>query len=206
MADLDRPQITLITPPEVALDSFPDRLAGVLDRVEVACLRLSLASRDADTLGRAADALRVVAHARDVAIVIDTHGRLVVPHGLDGVHLADGGRLVRDWRRDLGADAIVGAYCGQSRHDGIGAAEAGADYVAFGPVGGPLLGRETLAEDNLFAWWSEMIEIPVIAEGGLDEPALRRLGPVTDFVALGSEIWSTPDPAETLARLAAVLG
>ena len=63
MADSDRPQIYLITPPAFARDTFPDRLAAVLDAAEVACIRLALASRDEDDHARAADALREVAHA-----------------------------------------------------------------------------------------------------------------------------------------------
>ena len=82
MAADDRPQITLITPSVLDLDSFPDQLAAVMDRVEIACLRLSLASRDEDLLGRAADACREVAHARDVAVVIENHALFVTRHGL----------------------------------------------------------------------------------------------------------------------------
>jgi thiamine-phosphate pyrophosphorylase len=206
MAAEDRPQITLITPAVLELDTFPDRLAGVLDAVEIACLRLSLASRDPDTLGRAADACRLVAHARDVAVVIDTHLMLAERHGLDGVHLTDGARQVRKARKDLGADAIVGAYCGQSRHEGISAGEAGADYVAFGPIGGAGLGDGSLAGFELFEWWSEMIEVPVVAEGGLTEDLIARFGPVTDFFALGEEIWAAEDAAQSLKRLVSALG
>ena len=95
MADEDRPQIYLITPPTVDLQTFPDRLAAVLDRNDVACLRLALAGTDEYDLGRVADALRVVAHERDVAVVIDTHVALAARHGLDGVHLLDSARSVR---------------------------------------------------------------------------------------------------------------
>ncbi len=42
---------------------------------------------------------------------------------------------MRDVRKALGADRIVGAFAGASRHKGMTLAEAGADYVAFGPVG-----------------------------------------------------------------------
>ena len=35
-------------------------------------------------------------------------------------------------RRLVGPDAIVGVSCYASRHDAMEAAEAGADYVAFG--------------------------------------------------------------------------
>ena len=206
MPETDRPQIYLITPPEIDLEVFPDRLAGILDAHEVACLRLSLATRDEDRLGRAADALREVAHARDVAVVIETHPRMVERHGLDGVHLTDGARSVRKVRADLGGDAIVGAYCGVSKHDGMTAAEIGADYVSFGPVGRSALGTGETAQQDLFAWWSEMIEVPVVAEGALDEALVATLAPVTDFFGIGEEVWREADAAAALGRLIAAMG
>ena len=202
MAMQDRPQITLITPPVLDLDIFPSVLARVMDGVEIACLRLSLAGKDADDIGRAADAARVVAHARDVAIVIENHALFVERHGLDGIHLTDGSRAIRALRKDLGADAIVGSFCGISRHEGMSAGEAGADYVAFGPIGEAGLGLGTQAPRNLFEWWSEMIEVPVIAEGALTRSLVESFAPVTDFFALGPEIWGAEDP---LAALKAIL-
>ena len=205
MADKDRPQITLITPPAFDWETFPDTLARVLDAVEVACLRLPLAGQDEFELARMADAARQVGHARDVAVVIETHLALAQRLGLDGVHLTDGARSVRTARKELGADAIVGAFCGATRHEGISAGEAGADYVAFGPVGATGLGGE-LVDADLFAWWSEMIEVPVIAEGGLTVDLVGRLAPVTDFFGIGAEIWREDDPAAALKRLGAPLG
>lgn len=202
MAKTDRPQFYLITPPEIGLSSFPDTLARVLDTVEIACLRLTLSTSDAEQIARAGDACRAVAHERDVAIVIDSHIGMVERLGLDGVHLGDGARSVRKARSALGADAIVGAFCGASRHDGMNAGEAGADYIAFGPVVASGLGDGTVAPLELFAWWSEMIELPVLAEGGLDTAMLTVLAGVTDFFAIGAEIWSQDDPASALARLA----
>lgn len=202
MAMQDRPQITLITPPVLDLDIFPSVLARVMDGVEIACLRLSLAGKDADDIGRAADAARVVAHARDVAIVIENHALFVERHGLDGIHLTDGSRAIRALRKDLGADAIVGSFCGISRHEGMSAGEAGADYVAFGPIGEAGLGLGTQAPRDLFEWWSEMIEVPVIAEGALTRSLVESFAPVTDFFALGPEIWGAEDP---LAALKAIL-
>ena len=201
----DAPQLYLITPPEIDLMAFPDRLSAVLDAAEIACLRLSLATRDEDRLMRAADALREVAHTRDVALVIDTHVVLAERLGLDGVHLTDGARSVRTARKALGQDAIVGAYCAQSRHDGMSAGEAGADYVAFGPAGRTVLGDGSRAEPELFGWWSEMIEVPVVAEGGLDAETVEELAPLTDFFGIGEEIWSTDDPAAALKALVAAM-
>ena len=206
MSAEDRPQLTLITPPALDLDVFPDRLAAVLDSTEIACLRLSLASRDEDELMRAADACRVIAHERDVAIVIEDHLLLVERLGLDGVHLSDGARSVRKARKDLGADAIVGAYCGVTRHEGMSAGEAGADYAAFGPLGETALGKGERVDFELFEWWSQVIEVPCIAEGALTSELVAKFGPVTDFFGIGEEIWGAEDPVAALKALIAPLG
>ena len=77
-------------------------------------------------------------------------------------------RQVRAAREALGADAIVGAHARASRHDGMTAAEIGADYVSFGPLDrARASATAALAPLELFEWWSEMIETPVVAEGGL---------------------------------------
>ncbi len=206
MADTDRPQITLITPPAIDLEVFPDRLAAVLDAVDIACVRLSLAGKDEDMIARAADACRLVTHARDVAIVIDNHMLMVQRLGLDGVHLTDGARQVRYVRKELGSDAIVGAFCGITRHDGMNAGEAGADYVAFGPIGTSPLGIGEQVDFDLFDWWSKVIEVPVIAEGALTLELVEKFGPVTDFFGVGEEIWSAENPIAALKALMSPLG
>lgn len=206
MAETERPQIYLITPPAFELDTFAPRLAAVLDAQPVACLRLGMATRDEDSVARAADTLREIAHARDVPLVIEAHLGLAERLGLDGVHLTDGARSVRKVRTALGADAIVGAFCGASRHDGMTAGEAGADYIAFGPVGDSALGDGTRAPRDLFEWWSEMIELPVVAEGALDAELVAELAPVVDFFGIGEEVWREADAAAALARLTAAMG
>jgi len=180
---------------------FPDTLAACLDATPVACVRLALGTRDEDHIGKVADALREVTHARDVALVIDSHLQLVERLGLDGVHLTDAARSVRQVRKDLGEDAIVGTFCGNSRHDGMTAGELGADYVAFGPIGSTSLGGRTPAELELFEWWSMMIEVPCVAEGALDAELIRTLAPHTDFFGIGDEIWAHDDPKAALLSL-----
>lgn len=206
MADTERPQITLITPPALDLEVFPDLLARVLDSVDIACVRLALAGKDEDMIMRAADACRLISHARDVAIVIENHLLMVERLGLDGVHLTDGARQVRYVRKELGADAIVGSFCGLTRHDGMNAGEAGADYVAFGPVGSTPLGTGESVDFDLFEWWSQVIEVPVIAEGALTAELVAKFGPVTDFFGIGDEIWGADDPVAALKALIAPLG
>lgn len=201
MSEQERPQIYLITPPDFEPESFTERLAAVLDAHEIACLRLTLATHDEDRIARAADACREVAHARDVAMVIENHITLAERLGLDGVHLLDGARSVRKARKTLGPDAIVGAFCAQSRHEGMNAGEAGADYVAFGPVGASALGDGAQVDMDVFQWWSDVIEIPVVAEGALNAELITQYSPITDFFGVGEEIWSSDDPAAALGGL-----
>lgn len=191
------PRLYLIAPAPFGLGD-PERVARLLDGFDVACVRLALANGSEDDVARAADALRPVCHARDVPLVVADHYRLVPRLGLDGVHLSDGARQIREVRKLLGSSAIIGAFCRASRHDGMTAAEIGADYVSFGPVGASGLGDGTVADADLFAWWSEMIEVPVVAEGALTPALAAALATTADFLCLGQEIWATEAPETAL--------
>jgi thiamine-phosphate pyrophosphorylase len=199
--ETDTPQIYLITPTSFDLATFGPQLAAVLDAHDVACVRLVMATTDEGLIAKAGDALREIAHARDVAIVISDHITMVERLGLDGVHLSDGAHQVRYARKELGADAIVGVHSNTSRHDGMSAGEAGADYVCFGPVRENTLGDGSFAETDLFQWWSEVIEVPVVAEGLINLEMIKTLTPMTDFFAIGDEIWGTDDPAAALGTM-----
>lgn len=197
------PRLYLVTPRRFE----PEALAVTLDRVlathGVACLRLDLGPADEAAWRGAANALIGVCHAHDVALVIAEHARLVVPLGLDGVHLGAGGP-VRKLRRELGAERIIGAFGGTSRHAGMELAEAGADYVCLGPVASGDAAAE-LAPDDLFAWWAEMIETPVVAEGGVGVAEAARLAATADFVVPDAAFWDAPDPVAALGAFAAAL-
>lgn len=197
---MDLPRLYLIAPHDLAPGDAAERLNPVLDAAEVSALRLELGGRSEADAARTADAAREIAHARDIPVVVAEHLGLAERLGLDGVHLTDP-HGVRAARKALGGDGIVGVHCGASRHDGLVAGEAGADYVAFGPVGETSLGNGARVPGDLLAWWAQMIEVPLVAEGALTEADLSGLAPHADFVALGPEIWSEADPAAALVRL-----
>ena len=203
MSTQDLPQIYLVTPSIINLQTYPEQLAQILDKVDIACLRLGLASTDEDEIARTADALRDVAHTRDIMLVIERHALMVDRLGLDGVHLTDGGHNLRHLLKNMGSEVILGAFGKPSRHQGIGAGEAGADYVSFGPVAASTLGDGNQVDPELLSWWSEMIEVPVVAEGGLTQDVIRNLSDRVDFFAIGPEIWSTENPLTSLQALAA---
>ena len=202
ITEKEQAQLYLITPPVIDLETFPALLNKVLDVAPVACLRLALATKDENTIIKTGDMVREICHARDIAVVIENHIIMVDRLGLDGVHLTDGARTVRYARKELGDDAIIGAYCADSRHDGMNAGEGSAEYVCFGPCGENSLGDGTKAPIELFQWWSDVVEVPVVAEGALSVEVIETLSQITDFFAIGEEIWNTDDPAATFKTLA----
>ena len=206
MSETDSAQLYLTTPQSFDLAEFAPKLEKVLDAVPVICVRISLSTTDERELSQAADRLREICHARDIAVVIDDHYRMVKTHGLDGVHLNSSSRHVRDARDELGKDAIVGAYCGTSKHAGMTAAEIGTDYISFGPITSSVLGDGAVADAELFQWWSEMIEVPVVAEGGLTDEAIAAVKDHIDFLTVGAEIWSAEEgPVAALQAITAKL-
>ncbi|MEM6742517.1 MAG: thiamine phosphate synthase [Pseudomonadota bacterium] len=198
------PRLLLPTPPRAPLFDVAAALPGALATGLVACVRLDLPGAAEDEIRRAADALRPLCHEADVALILKDHVALAAPLGLDGVQVEARAHRLRDLRRDLGKDAVLGVACGASRHDGMTAAEAGADYVLFGPLTPDASGAAP-ADPELFEIWSESIETPVVAEGGLTETLAETLGPLLDFAAPDTSAWEGDLPG-SLIRLAAALG
>jgi thiamine-phosphate pyrophosphorylase len=98
-------------------------------------------------------------------------------------------------RRLLGADRIVGVTCGASRDRALVAAEAGADYVAFGAFFPSMTkaGAKYRATPEILRDWSETTVVPCCAIGGITQEncgALVEAG--ADFLAVIGAIWSYP--------------
>ena len=194
-------KLYIVSPAEFEIEKFSDELKLILDSIEISCFRLALSTQNENVIAKTADVTRDICHSRDVAIVIKDHFLFVEKHGLDGVHLSDGSRNVRKARKNLVKDSIVGAFCGNSKHDGLTAGEAGADYISFGPLSKTTLKDGTIAQNDLFKWWSTMIEIPVVAEGNLNKKVIYSLENDTDFFAFGDELWNESNPLNKLNQL-----
>lgn len=205
MANAEAPRrcrLYLITPPGIEPADFADTLAAALDAGDVACVQLRLPGTDDDALQRAAAALMPPCHARDVALVIEERADIAAATGADGVHLGDA-RGVRAARGILGDDAIVGVSCGGSRHAAITAAEAGADYVSFGAFfPSPTLPHAAPVSTDILSWWSELMETPCVAVGGITpENCAALVAAGADFIAACSGVWNDPSGPPAAVRV-----
>jgi thiamine-phosphate pyrophosphorylase len=187
-------RLYLITPPAVNLQRFPDLLAEALDAGDVASVQLRLKGCDDDTIRRAADALRPVAQRRDRAFILNDRPDLALETGCDGVHIGQDDMDYTAARRILGLGRIVGVTCHASRHLAMDAAEAGADYVAFGAFH-PTATKDAKgrADPEILRWWSEIFTVPCVAIGGITPENCRPLVEAgADFLAVISAVWDHP--------------
>lgn len=195
-------RLYLVTPERLEPAAFADQLAAALDGGDVASVQLRLKNVDDDAIKRACEILVPIATSRDVAFLLNDRPDLVVACGCDGVHVGQSDMPYADARKKVGPDRIVGVTCHDSRHLAMEAAEAGADYVAFGAFY-PTQTKPSnyRPEPALLQWWSEFMTVPSVAIGGLTpDNCAPIVAAGADFVAAISAIWhSARTPAEAVA-------
>jgi thiamine-phosphate pyrophosphorylase len=189
-------RLYLVTPPRLDPATFRDRLGAALDAGDVGAVQLRLKDVDDDAIRRATDVLRPVAQSRDVAFLLNDRPDLAVATGCDGAHVGQGDVKAREARRILGPDLTLGVSCHGSRELAMTGGEDGADYVAFGAFfpSGTKVDAPVEAEPEVLTWWSDVMELPCVAIGGITAvncAPLVRAG--ADFLAVVSAVWDHPE-------------
>ena len=189
-----RCRLYLITPPRIDA-AFGETLKRALDGGDVASLQLRLKDLSDDEVLRAGEKLMAIAQKRDVAFIVNDRPDLAKKLDADGVHVGQEDATYAEARAQLGPDKIIGVTCHNSRHLAMEAAEAGADYVAFGAFF-PTTTKEpkSQAEPEILTWWQEIMQIPCVAIGGI---TVENGGPLVeagaDFLAVASGVWEHPE-------------
>ena len=189
-------RLYLITPPKIDdLPAFLQALEAALSAGEVAALQVRLKDVADAEIERMTRAILPVAHAHQVAVLLNDRPDLAARLGCDGVHIGQDDAPYAEARRILGPGAMIGVTCHDSRHLAMEAAEAGADYVAFGAMF-PTATKDapTACDLETLSIWQETMQIPCVAIGGITP---ENCGPVVqagaDFIAGLSAIWSHPE-------------
>jgi len=198
-------RLYLLTPPRLDdLAAFGHALARALDGGDVAALQIRLKAVDDAIVAAAVDALTPVAQARGVAVILNDRPDLAARLGCDGVHVGQDDAPYAEARRLMGPERIVGVTCHDSRHLAMEAAEAGADYVAFGAFY-PTATKDPKARADLeiLHIWQESMEVPCVAIGGITVATAREVARAgADFVAVSAGVWSHGEgPAAAVAAL-----
>ncbi|HLJ52783.1 MAG TPA: thiamine phosphate synthase [Rhizomicrobium sp.] len=191
----ERCRLYLITPAKLEPKSFAETLRRALDAGDVASLQLRLKGASDDDIHRAVETLMPIAQRAGAAFILNDRPDLAAELACDGVHVGQDDASYDDARTAVGRDRIVGVTCHNSRHLSIHAAEAGADYVAFGAFF-PTATKEAkeMADIETLRWWAEMMVVPCVAIGGIRIENCRPLIEAgADFLAVSSGVWDYPD-------------
>jgi len=195
-------RLYLITPPALPdLAAFAQLLEAALAAGDVACLQLRLKDASDDAILAAAKGLKPICEAHDVALIINDRPDLALKADADGVHVGQEDASYAEAREALGPDRIVGVTCHASRHLAMEAADAGADYVAFGAFFETATKTpKAHADAEILTWWSETMITPCVAIGGI---TAKNAEPVisagADFLAVSSGVWDQEPGAAVAA-------
>jgi thiamine-phosphate pyrophosphorylase len=207
-----RTRLYLITPPQVAdIAGFTKTLDAALGAGDVASLQLRLKAADGmidmQATRELSRAVTGLAQEAGVAVLINDSPELARELGADGVHVGWDDVPVRDARKLLGPDAIVGATAKNSYHKAMQAGEDGADYVAFGAFYPTTTKESTVpAELDLLQVWQAAMVLPCVAIGGITAANAAPLVTAgADFIAVSSGIWNHPDGAAAAVKAFNVL-
>lgn len=168
-------------------EKFIKKLKTVLATVSVTSLRVSTSNLNNSQLIEVVKCIQAI-NVREVPLLIENNLELAVKLKVDGVHLTNGQKLVKEAREMLGGSKIIGSFCGNSKHSGLVAAEHGANYIAFQAEKNTVLANQNSLE--LFKWWTEFIEIPVMAECLGDGQISKQVSVYCDFLSLDFNIWN----------------
>jgi thiamine-phosphate pyrophosphorylase len=186
--------------------------AAALLAANPCCLQLRAKAATASAIEAAGR--RLLALCREAAVPFCVNDRLdvalaigadVVHLGQDDLPLADAQRV----RAEAGRPDLLIGFSTHNRAQAVAAANAGADYIGFGPVFGtrskvnpdPTVGLEALAEI------CGAVAVPVVAIGGITldaVPSVARAG--ASAAALIAAIETAPDPSAAGRAVAAAFG
>jgi thiamine-phosphate pyrophosphorylase len=156
---------------------------------------------DAEIL-RAGEILMPIVQLANAAFIVNDRADLAKRLGADGVHIGQADTPYAEARALMGPRGIVGVTCHDSRHLAMEAAEAGADYVAFGAFFETSTKQaKTKADPSILTWWQEMMTAPCVAIGGITPDNARGLAEAgADFLAVSSGVWDHPDGPDVAVK------
>ncbi|EHD14591.1 thiamine-phosphate pyrophosphorylase [Commensalibacter intestini A911] len=183
-------ELYLLTPPSLDPFKFKPLLIKALDAGPVAAVQLRLKDVSDDEIRKAIDILRPVVQDHDIAFILNDRPDLAKECGCDGAHIDMADTPIELVRAQLGDDLQLGVSCYDSRDIAMKAGEKGADYITFGPFF-PSKDTNIRAPVDLLSWWFEMMEIPVVATGGITAENCKPLVKAgTDFLSVSGAVWN----------------
>ena len=150
--------------------------------------------------------LRELCGRYGVPLILNDDAELAQAAGADGVHVGQSDLPVKEARRLLGPDKIVGATA-KTVPQALEAEAAGADYLGVGAafVTGTKADAKPISQDTIRAV-TAAVEIPAVAIGGITRENVTELaGCGLAGVAVVSALFAKPDVKAAARELLALV-
>ncbi|HEV8641544.1 MAG TPA: thiamine phosphate synthase [Methylomirabilota bacterium] len=199
---MDQLRLCLVT--DRAQTGGRDLIAVVRDCLAAGLPAVQLREKDlgAEALAGLGRALRALTSARGALLIVNDRLDVALAVGADGVQRTSTSLPVADIRAIADKRLGIGASV-HSREEAIAAAEAGADWVVFGPIYDTPSKRHYGPPQGLGALErvASALDIPLIAIGGITPERVRdvRRSGATGVAAI-SAILAASSPADATRR------
>ncbi len=197
----------LVSPPRFEPAIFIPALNEAFAAGGVKAFQLRLKDADDNTIIACAQEALPLCHKHDVAFIINDRADLAVKCNADGVHLGQEDMAVGEARAIVGPNRVIGVSCHASKDMAMRAAEAGADYVAFGafyPTQSKpkeKIEKWGVPTPEIVEWWSTYTTVPCVAIGGMTAGNCAPLAKAgADFIAAITAVWDHPKGAGTAVK------
>ncbi len=169
------------------------------------CVQLREKELDEESFLEEAFEIKELCVRYEVPFIINDNVCIALKCKADGVHVGQGDMSVKEVRRLVGEDMIVGVSA-HTLSEALKAEEDGADYLGVGAVfptstkrDADAVSRETLSDI------CKAVKIPVAAIGGISEDNIMKLsGTGVAGVAVVSALFGSGDPKAAAAGLLAL--
>ena len=159
------------------------------------CLQYRNKAADGALRREQAAALAEAARAAGVPFIVNDDVELAASVKADGIHLGEHDGPIATARARLGPDAIIGVSCYDDADRAVAAADAGADYLAFGAFFPSSTKPNARRATPALLRDARRHGLPLVAIGGItpdNAPSLIDAG--ADLLAIVSSVFDAPDP------------
>ena len=185
--------IYLISPNKIS-KNFYDDLDQVLASKKVKYFQLRLKSYPKSKIIRIGKKTRKITRKYKVNLIINDFPDLVNKIKADGCHLGQSDGSIKNSKKFLKTNKIIGVTCHGSKKLILAALEDKPNYLAVGSFfKSKLKPNAKRAKRNLIVWCKRKSKIPIVGIGGINNKnykSLIKFG--LNYLAISSFIWNNP--------------
>ena len=183
----------LISPSKINKHFYKD-LTEVLSSRKVRYFQLRLKKHSGSKLLKIARKVKNITKKYKVKLIINDLPVLAKKINADGCHLGQSDGSIKDAKKLLKKNKIVGVTCHGSKKLILNTIKQKPDYIALGSFfKSKLKPRAKRAQKNLVKWTKQRTNLPIVAIGGINNKnykSLMKFG--VNYLAISSYIWNNP--------------